>query len=272
MADSPPQSLERLEARPRQPMTDDIAGGKGSVFYRAHSYHTKVPVEGLTQLIKHYTDPGDVVLDPFCGSGQTGVAAVLTGRHAVLSDLSPAAVHIARGYTARVDPDCFKQVASELLAGLGSLELDLYGVPGGRIEYTVWSDLYRCSRCEHEILFWDAAVDHEEGSVLKTLSCPAGHGPFKKTNLHWLRSQPVQENISLDGQAARLVRPVEATGQGDRVERADIPHLVPERSLGVMARDVAGPARGSRNRDLGGLLHGAQPVRAVGTLECDRAG
>ena len=208
-------------------MTDDIAGGKGSVFYRAHSYHTKVPVEGLKQLIEHYTDPGEVVLDPFCGSGQTGVAAVLTGRRAVLSDLSPAAVHIARGYTARVDPDRFKQVASELLAGLGPLELDLYGVPGGRIEYTVWSDLYRCSRCERVILFWDAAVDHEEGSVLKTLSCPVGHGPFKKTDLHWLRSQPVQENISLDGQAARLVRPVEATGQGDRVERADIPHWYP---------------------------------------------
>ena len=227
MADSPPQSPERREARPRQPMTDDIAGGKGSVFYRAHSYHTKVPVEGLKQLIEHYTDPGDVVLDPFCGSGQTGVGAVLTGRRAVLSDLSPAAVHIARGYTAHVDPDRFKQVASELLAGLGPLELDLYGVPGGRIEYTVWSDIYRCSRCEREILFWDSAVDHEEGSVLKTLSCPVGHGPFKKTDLHWLRSQPVQENISLDGQAARLVRPVEATGQGNRVERADIPHWYP---------------------------------------------
>ena len=208
-------------------MTDDIEGGKGSVFYRAHSYHTKVPVEGLVQMIEHYTDPGDVVLDSFCGSGQTGVAAVLTGRHAVLSDLSPAAVHIARGYTARVDPYRFKQVASELLGGLRLLELDLYGVPGGRIEYTVWSDVYRCLTCEREILFWDAAVDHEAGAVLKRLSCPVGHGPFKKTDLHWLRSQPVQENISLDGQAARLVRPVEAARQETGVERADIPYWYP---------------------------------------------
>ena len=208
-------------------MMDNIKGGKGSVFYRAHSYHTKVPVEGLVQLIEHYTDPGDVVLDPFCGSGQTGVAAVLTGRHAVLSDLSPAAVHIARGYTARVDPDRFKQVASELLVGLRPLEMDLYGVPGGRIEYTVWSDVHRCLTCEREILFWDAAVDHEAGAVLKRLSCPVGHGPFKKTDIHWLRSQPVQENISLDGQAARLVRPVETAGQGNRVERANIPHWYP---------------------------------------------
>jgi len=214
-------------ARPREPMMSDIKGGKGSVFYRAHSYHTKVPVEGIVQLIEHYTDPGDVVLDPFCGSGQTGVAAVLTGRHAVLSDLSPAAVHIACGYTMRVNPDRFKQVASELLAWLRPQELELYGVPGGQIEYTVWSDVYQCVTCDREILFWDAAVDHHAGAVLKTLSCPVGHGPFKKTDLHWLRSQPVQENISLDGQSARLVRSVETAGQRNGVERVNIPHWFP---------------------------------------------
>ena len=115
-----------------------------------------------------------MVLDPFCGSGQTGVAAVLAGRRAVLSDLSPAAVHIARGYTARVDPARFKQVASELLVGLGPLEMVLYGVPGGRIEYTVWSDVHRCSTCEREILFWDAAVDHEAGGCSEDAVVPRG--------------------------------------------------------------------------------------------------
>ena len=84
MVDSSHRHPGRDRTRPRRPMIMNIKGSKGSVFYRAHSYHTKVPVEGLVQLIEHYTDPGDVVLDPFCGSGQTGVAAVLTGRHAVL--------------------------------------------------------------------------------------------------------------------------------------------------------------------------------------------
>ena len=174
MVDPCYRQLALDEARPRGPMTDNIEGGKGSVFYRAHSYHTKVPVEGLIQLIEHYTDPGDVVLDPFCGSGQTGVAAVLTGRRAVLSDLSPAAVHIASGYTARVDPDRFKQVTSELLVTLKPLETDLYGVPGGRIEYTVWSDVYRCPACEREVLFWDAAVDHEAGGRPEEAVVPRG--------------------------------------------------------------------------------------------------
>ena len=227
MPDSSRRHPERGGTRSRQPLVQNIEGSKGSVFYRAHSYHTKVPVEGLIQLIDHYTDPGDVVVDPFCGSGQTGVAAVLTGRHAVLSDLSPAAVHIARGYTARVDPDRFKQVASELLVGLEPLERKLYGAPAGRIEYTVWSDVYRCSTCGCEVLFWDTAVDHEVGAVRSTLSCPVGHGPFKKTDLQWLRSQAVEENINVDGQRARLVQPVGVAGEESRVDRADIPDWYP---------------------------------------------
>ncbi len=208
-------------------MLADIKGGKGSVFYRAHSYHTKVPVEGLVQLIEHYTDRDDVVLDPFCGSGQTGVAALLTGRRAILSDLSPAAVHIARGYTRRLDPDRFERFASEMLARLELLEMELYGVPKGRIEYTVWSDVYRCSTCECEILFWDAAVDHDAGVVESTLVCPIGHGPFRKTELGWLRSEPVRENISVVGQRTRIVRPIDVVHQNHQINRADIPFWYP---------------------------------------------
>ncbi|MCY4630684.1 MAG: DNA methyltransferase [bacterium] len=227
MAESSDQHPERGRAQSRRPMVMDIKGNKGSVFYRAHSYHTKVPVEGLVQLIEHFTDPGDVVVDPFCGSGQTGVAALLTGRHAVLSDLSPAAVHIARGYTARVDPDRFRTAASALLVVLGPLERELYGTPEGRIEYTVWSDVYRCSTCRREVLFWDAAVDQDTGAVQNTLSCPAGHGPLRKTDLQWLSTRPVQENISVDGQRTRLVRAIGVADKDRGVDRAAIPHWYP---------------------------------------------
>lgn len=41
---------------------------------------TQKPVGLLEWLIKTYTDPGMVVLDPTCGSGSTGVAATMTGR------------------------------------------------------------------------------------------------------------------------------------------------------------------------------------------------
>ena len=68
-----------------------------------HSYHTKVPPQGIEPYIEHYTRPGEVILDPFCGSGMTGVAALKLSRSIILNDLSPAAVHIAYNYCAPVD-------------------------------------------------------------------------------------------------------------------------------------------------------------------------
>ena len=49
--------------------------GKTDPLYMAHSYHTKVPHKAIVPSILHYTNPGDIVLDGFSGSGMAGVAA-----------------------------------------------------------------------------------------------------------------------------------------------------------------------------------------------------
>jgi len=58
------------------------------------------PVELPQRLIDLYTYRGDVVLDPFMGSGTTAVAAVRTGRHYVGYDTEPAYVEAARARVA----------------------------------------------------------------------------------------------------------------------------------------------------------------------------
>jgi site-specific DNA-methyltransferase (adenine-specific) len=55
------------------------------------------PVELPQRFIELYTYAGDVVLDPFMGSGSTALAAVRTGRHYLGYDLDPAYVEAARG-------------------------------------------------------------------------------------------------------------------------------------------------------------------------------
>lgn len=111
----------------RPPFASDIKEGKNDPIYNAHSYHTKVPPRSIIPYILHYTQPGDVVLDPFCGSGMTGVAAqmcahppadILTQfpefrdrvgpRVCVLNDLSSAACHIAYNYNTPVDVDALR--------------------------------------------------------------------------------------------------------------------------------------------------------------------
>lgn len=61
------------------------------------SYPTQKPVLLLERIISLVTDPGDSVLDPFCGSGTTLVAAKLLGRQFVGIDVSADAVNLSRG-------------------------------------------------------------------------------------------------------------------------------------------------------------------------------
>lgn len=42
---------------------------------------TQKPSELMRMLVERYSSPGDCILDPFMGSGSTGVACAITGRH-----------------------------------------------------------------------------------------------------------------------------------------------------------------------------------------------
>lgn len=70
-----------------EPFTADVSEGKNDPVYNAHSYHTKVPHKAIMRYLLHYTRPGDVVFDSFCGTGMTGVAAHLCGNRQEVESL-----------------------------------------------------------------------------------------------------------------------------------------------------------------------------------------
>src|SRR6187455_3426630 len=57
-------------------------------------YPAEKPVRVSEVLINQSTQPGDVVADPFMGSGSVGVAAVKNGRRFIGTDLNPEAVEL----------------------------------------------------------------------------------------------------------------------------------------------------------------------------------
>lgn len=268
-----------------EPFAADISEGKNDPIYNAHSYHTKVPPKAIMRYILHYTKPGDIVFDGFCGTGMTGVAAAMCenpdpefkfkvemefkkqgkkvewgARRAILNDLSPAATFIAYNYNTPVDPDVFEKEAKRILEEVerecgwmyetihvdekGRPVLDVQGNPiKGRINYTVWSDVFICPNCSREIVFWDAAVDKEEGKVLEEFKCQSCGALVKKANLErakvtvydkalkeyitQAKQVPVLINYSVNGKRyekkpdefdLRLVR---------KIEDADIPYWYP---------------------------------------------
>lgn len=59
-------------------------------------YPTQKPVLLLERILQISTDEGDIVLDPFCGSGTTLVAAALLNRKGIGIDISPEAIEITK--------------------------------------------------------------------------------------------------------------------------------------------------------------------------------
>lgn len=175
-----------------------IKAAKTSTSYRAHSYHTKVPPEAIIPFIRQFTHPGDIIADPFCGSGMTGVAALSEGRNAYLSDLSPAAVHIARNYTTFCEPREFMRGYEKVAAHVAQTMSWLYEPTGEdrrNIEYTTWSDLFVCQHCSADILYWN--VRNAEKS--RKITCPNCGACSTKSALLWKDEVAVETHVANGG-------------------------------------------------------------------------
>lgn len=184
----------------REPYVADVSEGKNDPIYNAHSYHTKVPYKAIIPFIEHYTEPGDIVFDGFCGTGMTGVAAQMVGRRAILCDLSPAATFIAYNYNTPVDVAAFEREAKRILAEVEAECGWMYETRHtdgriGRINYTVWSDVFVCPYCGKEIVYWDAAAVSDESS--DEIPCSGCGAEISKRDLPHAVEQIVDRALGL---------------------------------------------------------------------------
>ncbi len=303
----------------REPFAADVSEGKNDPIYNAHSYHTKVPHKAIMRYILHYTEPGDVVFDGFCGTGMTGIAAQLCGdrqmveslgylvddqgivyqqaeetdetgkkqpvwkpfsrlgaRRAVLNDLSPAAAFIAYNYNSPIDVQAFEREANRILkeveeecgwmyATLASpqegeaegwaakvracktaeeVRTLVNSMPRlGRINYTVWSDVFICPECTREVIFREAAVDQEAGKVHSEFPCPHCGASLTKRNMDraWViwhdkamsqtirqtKQVPVLINCSISKKRYEKTPDAFDLALIDKIEQLDIPYWFP---------------------------------------------
>jgi len=209
-------TIESDEPYHREPFAADVKEGKTHAIYRAHSYHTKVPHLAIVPSILHYTNPGDIVLDGFGGSGMTGVASQWCSfppqdyrlgleqkwrvegyavpkwgiRHCVLNELSPSASFIAANYNLPFDVQEFSAAAMKLLDDvekeIGWMYETLHtdGKTKGQIEFTVWSEVFTCPYCVEELVFLDETLDKKTKRVKKSFLCPHCRAELTKRKLH----------------------------------------------------------------------------------------
>lgn len=98
--------------------------------YITHDYH-RYPAKFIPQLasriIKENSDVGDLVCDPFMGSGTTLIEAIVNGRLVYGTDINPVSVLISKAKTTAIEPLFLQQQVSSLLAKIKSGIANRYG-------------------------------------------------------------------------------------------------------------------------------------------------
>lgn len=100
-ADRPAQAAEGIAIMHAKAKLQWNSGGKRGMWRcgveRDERYHpTPKPVSLMMELLSDFTNPGDLILDPFCGGASTGVAALRLGRRFIGIDRDP--IHAATAH------------------------------------------------------------------------------------------------------------------------------------------------------------------------------
>lgn len=184
-----------------KPLDEDISAGKNTYTYDAHTYHTKVPPQGISKVIQYYLPHGGVVLDPFAGSGMTGVAASANGYDVILNELSPAASFIESNFLKNVDPQDYQAGIQFVLNKTKQVRDTLYTTTcrecstKTEILYVVWSYELECNHCNGVFVLWDHCRKYgsnvKEHKLLKKFECPHCLKEVNKSYLNRLDTKPV---------------------------------------------------------------------------------
>ncbi|MET3728193.1 DNA modification methylase [Fictibacillus halophilus] len=120
-----------------------------------HKYPSKFIPQIPRWAIEEYSKVGDLVLDPFLGSGTTAIESLLYNRHAVGFDVNPVARLIAKVKTTPIDPlkleECYTNLIININADTNIKENVIPDIPNITKWFTEES-IYNLSRFKYYIL------------------------------------------------------------------------------------------------------------------------
>jgi len=194
-----------------KPFDKPITTTKATAIYNMHTYWSKKPHDAIREYIKHYTKPGDIVLDPFCGSDGTALAALIEGRTAIAIDLSPAATFITASYIANPEvyqlEDAIHSISNRISNFIN--EYCMFYQTGEFIRAIVYTERFRCSKCYEVVPFIQAesgVVRRFRGRESSKEICPRCGEPFNTAKNQRMGFVPAELHLSssINGKKIRV--------------------------------------------------------------------
>lgn len=115
-----------FEEKTKKPFNKVVEAKTHSPVYTMAKYWARRPWNVFRELISHYTSPGDIVLDPFCGGGVTVVESLILRRKVIGVDINPLATYITEMEIKQLNTEKFWNVFNELERELKALLDEIY--------------------------------------------------------------------------------------------------------------------------------------------------
>lgn len=128
--------------------------------YSMHRWWARKPHNVVSEYIQHYSKEGDIVLDPFSGSGVTAIEAVRNKRKAVAIDLDPVASFITKCTFLPLNLELFDSTYHKMVSSISDDITTLYETTCNTCKTKVylsglaWKDdkpfekVYKCPNCK----------------------------------------------------------------------------------------------------------------------------
>jgi DNA modification methylase len=217
-----------------EPYSLDVEVNKNIPSYNVHTYHTKVPHPAIMRYFIHYTNPSDVILDAFSGTGTAGYAGIQCDigdpkeklsienefrkrgkevqwgkRHVISSDISPIATFISSVFNSPFIPLDFVTNANEIISTLKEEIGWMFSTNSSselNVNYYVYSDFILCNNCGVEHSYFEVAYD-EKMKVNDDFKCPSCSNVFEKKKLD-KSFETVHDAILHETRSIRKFRPI----------------------------------------------------------------
>jgi putative DNA methylase len=177
------------EAFPAAPFAGELTARAHRPLYQMHRYFARRPHNVMAALVEHYSQPGELILDPFVGGGVTVVEAVLAGRRAIGQDTNPLATFIGRGELLPFDETAYVSAAQRVARAHADATRDSYVAPCPHCSAAALVNWYEyatapvCSDCGEAFLIntaekigpgsWRCPACHKAQRVAPTADMPA---------------------------------------------------------------------------------------------------
>ncbi len=165
--------------------------------FNAFSYPTKISPESEALFIACHTNVGDTILDPFGGSGTTGIATLLCdmptnnmkkmardygltpkwgARTSYIYEISTSGCMLG-DVMCHTNHKQFELEVKKLFKKCETLANKLYSIKDdegktGLIRYIIWTDVLKCPHCGHEINYSEIAVKENPIEFIEEGICP----------------------------------------------------------------------------------------------------